>query len=135
MCLVKISAGQRDAGWGGISPSSAAASRPWGPPQSSLGPGSESSGDQSAARGRRLLSPSPRAHSSTHPSHPEEVLWAFSAPRGHRQHVEAGGWISMFLQRFPGSLELVRELSRLGSTWLQRRCWTDKGKTAAWPDC
>lgn len=121
-------------GGGESGPSSAAASRPWGPSREAWGPALRVWRPKRSQR-QALLSPSPRAHSSTHPSHPEEVLWAFSAPRGHRQQVGAGGWISMFLQRFPGSLELVRELSRLGSTWLQRRCWTDKGKTAAWPDC
>ena len=54
-------------GGGESGPSSVAASRPWVPLQSSLGPGSESSGDHSADRGRPLLSPGPRAHSSTPP--------------------------------------------------------------------
>lgn len=93
-------------GGGESGSSSAAASRPWGLLQSGLGPSSESSGDQSADRGRPLLSPSPRAHSFTPPKPSRGGALGFLSTRGHRQQVEAGGldfYVSAPIPRIPGA--------------------------------
>ena len=64
-----------------------------------------------------------------HPGGPGGMLWAFSAPKGHRQPGVGAG----FPCSCDDSPEHVQGLSRLGSTWPWRRSWTDKGEDSRLP--